>query len=169
MTWVRLAQPDDLHALPAIERSAAALFRDVGLAWVADGETTDASVLATACRDQTLWVAGNDEDKPVGFLAAHALDGRFHIAEVSVARPHQKLGIGAALVAIAVEHASRKGFCAVTLTTYQDLSWNGPFYGKQGFVEIDAATAGDAHVRKLRTEADAGHDASRRCVMMKTL
>ena len=169
MTNVRLARPDDLRTLPSIERSAAALFRDVGLAWVADGETMDAALLAAACRDQTLWVAVDQEDVPVGFLVAHTLDGMFHIAEVSVARPYQKRGIGAALVAAAVGHASRSEFHAVTLTTYRDLAWNGPFYSRQGFVEIDATAAGNGHVRKLRAEAEAGHDASRRCVMMKTL
>lgn len=169
MPRVRLARPDDLYALPSIERSAATLFRDAGLAWIADGDTMDAALLAAACRNQTLWVAVNDEDEPVGFLAAHPLDESFHIAELSVARPHQNRGMGAALIAAVVEHASRKGFCAVTLTTYRDLSWNGPFYSKQGFAEIDAATAGDGHVRKVRAEMEAGHDASRRCVMMNIL
>jgi hypothetical protein len=51
------------------------------------------------------------------------------------------------------------------LTTYRDLSWNGPFYARLGFVEVDPQQAGPGHVEKLREEAEAGHDPARRCVM----
>jgi hypothetical protein len=85
MTSVRLARPDDLGALGPLERSAASVFRDAGLAWLADGDTMDPAVLARLCRDGTLLVAADEQDRPVGFLAGHELDGHFHIAEVSVA------------------------------------------------------------------------------------
>ena len=42
---IRLARPDDLDKLGAIERSAASVFRSVGLAWLADSGTMDAVVL----------------------------------------------------------------------------------------------------------------------------
>jgi hypothetical protein len=38
---IRLARPDDLNKLGAVERSAASVFRSVGLAWLADGGTMD--------------------------------------------------------------------------------------------------------------------------------
>ncbi|WP_046861864.1 GNAT family N-acetyltransferase [Microvirga massiliensis] len=167
MPPVRLARPDDLDKLAEIERSAASVFRDVGLAWVADGETMNRHVLEAACRDGTLWVAADSGGEPVGFLAAHALDGRLYIAEVSVARSHQRQGIGGALVAAAVGHARRSGFPAVTLTTYRDLSWNGPFYARLGFEEVDPDGTLPGHMRKVRAEA--GHDPSRRCLMVMSL
>jgi GNAT superfamily N-acetyltransferase len=162
---IRLARPDDLKKLAAVERSAASVFRSVGLAWLADGDTMDAAVLTELCRDGTLWLAADEWDEPVGFLAAHGLDDNLYIAEVSVAQSHQRQGIGAKLVEAAIEHGRRLGFPAITLTTYRDLSWNGPFYALLGFIEVDAGEAGPGHIEKLREEAEAGHDPARRCLM----
>jgi GNAT superfamily N-acetyltransferase len=162
---IRPARPNDLSKLGAVERSAASVFRGVGLAWLADGDTMDPGVLASLCRDETLWVAVDGRDEPVGFLAGHELDGHFYIAEVSVAASHQRQGIGVRLVEAAVWHGRRLGLGAITLTTYRDLSWNGPFYARLGFVEISADEVGAGHREKLREEAEAGHDPTRRCIM----
>ena len=162
---IRLARPDDLDRLGPVERSAASVFRDVGLGWLADGDTMDPGVLAALCRNGTLWVAVDGRDEPVGFLAGHALDGSFHIAEVSVGLSHQRRGLGIRLIEAAIDHGRRMAFGAVTLTTYRDLSWNGPFYARLGFVEVDPDEAGPGHRRKLSEEAEAGHDPARRCVM----
>lgn len=162
---IRLARPTDLDRLGPIERSAASAFRRVGLAWLADGGTMDVAVLTELCRDRTLWVAADEQDEPVGFLAAHELDDSFYIAEVSVAQSHQQQGIGARLVGTAIEHGRRAGFRSITLTTYRDLPWNGPFYARLGFVEVDVGKAGPGHIEKLREEAEAGHDPARRCIM----
>ncbi|QRM27546.1 GNAT family N-acetyltransferase [Microvirga sp. VF16] len=164
-SFIRPARRDDLEKLGPIERSAASVFRGVGLAWLADGDTMDPAVLMVLCREGTLWVAVDGRDEPVGFLAGHALDELFHIAEVSVARSHQRQGIGARLVEAAMFHGRRQGFGAVTLTTYRDLSWNGPSYARLGFVEIDVDEAGPGHRAKLEDEAKAGHDPARRCLM----
>lgn len=162
---IRLARPDDLDKLGAVERSAASLFRNVGLAWLADGGTMDPGILAALCRDGTLWVAVDERDEPVGFLAAHELDAHFYIAELSVSGSHQRQGLGTRLVEAAIEHGKRAGFDAITLMTYRDLSWNGPFYARFGFVEIDADEAGPGHSEKLRQDAEFGHDPARRCIM----
>jgi GNAT superfamily N-acetyltransferase len=154
-----------LNKLGTVERSAASVFRSVGLAWLADGGTMDPAVLAALCRDGTLWVAADERNEPVGFLAAHRLDGYFYIAEVSVAASHQRQGIGARLVGAAIEHGRRLGVGAITLTTYRDLSWNGPFYARLGFVEIDADETGPGQRGKLREDAEFGHDPARRCIM----
>ncbi|WP_114945608.1 GNAT family N-acetyltransferase [Microvirga calopogonii] len=162
---IRLARRDDLDRLGAVERSAASVFRDVGLAWLADGDTMNPGVLADLCRGGTLWVAADGNDEPVGFLAGHELDGSFYIAEVSVAQSHQRQGIGVRLIEAAIDHGRRLGFGAITLSTYRDLSWNGPFYARLGFVEVDPDEAGARHREKLRDEAAAGHDPARRCIM----
>ncbi|MBA1156988.1 GNAT family N-acetyltransferase [Microvirga mediterraneensis] len=162
---IRLARSGDLDRLGPVERSAASVFRDVGLVWLADGDTMDPGVLADLCRSGTLWVAADERDEPVGFLAGHELDGSFYIAEVSVAGSHQRRGIGIRLVEAAINHGRRLGFGAITLTTYRDLSWNGPFYARLGFAEVDPDEVGPRHREKLREEAEAGHDPARRCVM----
>jgi hypothetical protein len=70
---------------------------------------------------------------------------------------------------MAVDHARAAGFEAVTLTTYRDLPWNRPYYAGLGFMEIDPASAGMGHVGRLKAEAEAGHDPTRRCVMAMIL
>jgi predicted N-acetyltransferase YhbS len=169
MPLIRAARPDDIPKLAPIERSAAAIFREANLAWVAEGETLPPASLADFCRDGSLWVAVTDDDEPVGFLAAHELDTAFFIAEVSVAMSHQRQGIGAHLIGTSIAYARSAGFRVVTLTTYRDLAWNGLFYIKLGFSEINAEDAGPGHLRKVREEAEAGHDPARRCIMAKRL
>jgi GNAT superfamily N-acetyltransferase len=168
MPTIRQARLDDLGKLAAVERSAAAVFRDAGLAWIADGDTLAAESLLAMHENGMLWIAVDQDGKSVGFLGALVLDQQFHIAELSVARRHQRQGLGAALITTANNGARDRQFRLVTLTTYRDLPWNGPFYAKLGFSEIDAAAVGPQHVQKLLDEAAAGHDPSRRCVMAKS-
>ena len=98
MPLIRAARPEDIPKLASIERSAASIFREANLSWVAEGETLPPASLAEFCRDGSLWVAVTDDDEPVGFLAAHELDEAFFIAEVSVAMSHQRQGIGRELI-----------------------------------------------------------------------
>jgi GNAT superfamily N-acetyltransferase len=169
MPRTRIALPKDLEKLALIEQSAASVFRDAGLSWIAEGETMDPANPAMMCQDGTLWVSVNNVDEPVGFVAAHELDGKFYITEVSVARSYQRQGIGAELIVTVIGYARSNGAPAVTLMTYRDLSWNAPFYYKLGFVEIDSMDAGLGHTEKLQAEAEAGHDLARRCIMARSI
>jgi GNAT superfamily N-acetyltransferase len=63
-------------------------------------------LLRTMCREERVWVAVDDADEPVAFLAVHTLDGLLHIAEVSVAWSHQRQGLGAALIAEAAAYGT---------------------------------------------------------------
>ena len=65
--------------------------------------------------------------------------------------------------------ARNSGYSAITLTTFRDLPWNGPFYARLGFEEV---TALDAHPRlagELALEADHGLPVERRCAMIHFL
>jgi GNAT superfamily N-acetyltransferase len=139
----------------------------VGLAWIAEGGTLAEASLVAMYENRTLWIVNDEGGISVGFLAARVLDRQFHIAEVSVARPYQGQGLGAALMTTAINCAHDRQHRLVTLTTYRDLPWNGPFYAKLGFTEIEAAPVGPQHVQMLLDEAAAGHDPLRRCVMAK--
>jgi GNAT superfamily N-acetyltransferase len=168
MPTIRPARLNDLERLAAVERSAASVFRDAGLAWIAEGETLAAESLAAMQENEMLWVAVDEGDLAVGFLGALVLDQQFHITELSVVRRRQKQGLGAALMTTADTRARDRRFRLVTLITYRDLPWNGPFYAKLGFTEIAAAAVGPQHVQTLLGQAAAGHDPLRRCVMAKS-
>lgn len=162
---IRLALPEDVIKLGPIECSAATIFRSVGLDWLDDGDTMDPAVLERLCRDGTLWIATDEQSEPVGFLAAYELDGDFYVAELSVAQSHQRRGLGSKLMGEAAAYARVAGFGALTLTTYRDLEWNGAFYARLGFVEVQPAEAGSGLQAKLQSDIDAGHDPARRCIM----
>jgi GNAT superfamily N-acetyltransferase len=78
----------------------------------------------------------------------------------------QRCGIGSGLVRAAQIDARNTGLKALTLTTFRDLEWNAPFYGRLGFEEV---TAIDAHLRlagELANEVDDGLPADRRSAMI---
>jgi hypothetical protein len=70
MLLIRRAYVEELPNLTQVERSAASLFREVGLARIANGDTMEPDLLDTMFRDGTDWAAVDDKNEPVAaFLA----------------------------------------------------------------------------------------------------
>lgn len=166
---IRHARPEDVPVLAAVETSAATLFRTVNLGWVADMPPMEPSLLHSMIASNRVWVAVTSDDVPVAFSAAEPKDGLFYIAELSVHQEWQRKGIATRLIAVMETQARREGFSHLSLTTYRDIDWNGRFYTKLGFVEIEPAAAGVQHVEELEHEREKGHDVAGRCVMWKRL
>ncbi|MBP6019144.1 MAG: alpha/beta fold hydrolase [Burkholderiaceae bacterium] len=166
---IRLAGHDDLSILAAVERDAAVLFRQVGLDSVADGDTLDVGYLVMLVDQETLWVAVDNNDQSVGFLAAQPLDGLLHIVELSVASGYQRRGLGSLLIEQAIQHGRQHGFPSLTLTTYRHLAWNAPLYSKRGFIEAQASQLGPKHLTVWNNDALAGHGSDARCMMIKSM
>ncbi|MFJ4246855.1 Predicted N-acetyltransferase YhbS [Pseudomonas helmanticensis] len=163
---IRLARPADAVALPAIERSAAELFRrDPSLAWLADAEVPDVAQHLLAIQHKHVWVAENTEGQLAGFLRAVQIDGQLHIEELSVSQGFQGQGIGRALVTAAIEKARQQQLQAVTLTTFRDLPWNAPFYQRMGFIELPPAHTFGHLQDALQSEIAHHFPAERRCAM----
>ena len=134
---VRRARQNDAAALPAIERSAAELFRtDPTLAWLADTDVASAAQHRHAIDNAHVWVAETTSAQLAGFIRALDFDNLLHIEELSVSLAFQGLGVGRRLVLTAIEHARHEQLRAVTLTTFRDVPWNAPFYQRMGFVEV---------------------------------
>ncbi|GGK18519.1 GNAT family N-acetyltransferase [Salinarimonas ramus] len=166
---IRSAAEADVPLLPGIEASAAALFAGWPGALAGDGPTAPPEALDLCRVAGTLWVAADREDAPVGFLAAGDLDGFLHVHEISVAREHQRRGLGRALMAAAIDFGRWAFIPAVTLTTDRIVPWNKPFYATLGFVELTRDGLPPGHAAKLAHELDLGFDPARRCVMAKVL
>lgn len=137
-THIRPARPSELPRLRDIEVAAGAAFREVGLPDVADDEPPSLDVLDGYRRGGRCWVAvvlG-----PVGYVLVDLVDAGAHIAQVSVHPTHAGRRIGQALVDHVDVWAAARGLAALTLTTFTDVPWNGPYYRRLGFRPVTTLT-----------------------------
>ena len=154
MTWhVRAACAEDLPALPEIERAAATLFPPERIP--DPDEVHGVEELAGYLEDGLLWVAA-DSRALMGYVMARELDGALHVYELAVEPRFGRQGIGTALMRRAVAEGELRRLPRVTLTTFEDLPWNAPFYRRLGFRVQDADALTDPLRRLLEGERAAG-------------
>jgi len=159
---VRPAESADLVLLADIEGAAdqmfASVFGDVGWAPPQDGAER-------AAEPGFVLVAG---DPAVGFAHVLYLDDSAHLQQLAVHPAAMGQGVGTALVEAACAAASERGHRALSLTTYADVPWNGPFYAARGFQEV-ADPAPYLQRQRAREHAD-GYDAhGTRVAMIRSL
>ncbi len=160
------ATRDHAPFLPAIERSAGALFRTIpGLAWIADDSIAQLQDHLEAIDARASWVAIDESGQPVGFLIADTEGSALHIWEVSVHAEAQGHGIGRRLIEAAVAEASSQRHSAVTLTTFREVPWNEPYYHRLGFVTLGPDEIDDKLAAIFADEVRRGLPAERRCAM----
>lgn len=125
--------------------------------------------LATFADDGRAWVFADADDRPVAYLLVDVVDGEAHIEQVSVRPEHARRGIGRQLIEVARDRAVAHELPALSLTTYADVPWNGPYYARLGFevVPPDRLAGGMRAIRA--TEAAEGLDAWPRVVMRRRL
>ncbi|MGI3780900.1 MAG: GNAT family N-acetyltransferase [Janthinobacterium lividum] len=126
---IRPSRSSDLAGLSTLEQAADAVFAQVGLTVITDAPAPDPQTYAPAHEAGRLLVAVDPDDGAVGFVRLDLLDGDPHVEQVSVHPDHAGHGIGAALLTAAEELARNGGHHRITLTTYRDIPWNGPYYG----------------------------------------
>lgn len=163
------ATPADLPRLVEVEVAADTLFEVAGYGSTPGPASVDelaaARLLLVARRQGGVEPSGQD---PIGHIRVEVVDGQAHIEGLSVRPRQMRGGVGTALVNAACQWATEQGYREITLCTFADVPWNGPFYAGLGFTEIPAATPG---LRALRErEARLGLDGmGRRCVMRRRL
>lgn len=132
MTTVRPAVPADLPLLGPLEDTGDAQFaeRFGDLDWppADSGEER-------AAQPGFLLVATED-DEVVGFAHVLHLAGHWHLEQLSVDPVRQRRGHGAALLDAVAAEVRRRGGLELTLRTYADVPWNGPWYARHGWVEV---------------------------------
>jgi GNAT superfamily N-acetyltransferase len=129
---IRDARPDEFALLRRIEIEADRLFEAVGFGPFFYDDAEDHFSQAAL-----VLVVG---DPPVGFVCMAIVGGVPHIWLLAVHPDHGRQGLGRALVRAACEWARIQQFDAITLTTYRDVPWNGPFYESFGFVTMRTLT-----------------------------
>ncbi len=163
---IRVTRPSDLPLLAAIEQAAAALFRATAYPELA------ALPLMTAEADLTrelVWVVVDAADQPVGFVVARVLADSVHIHELDVHPQHARQGLGRRLIQEVAAWARAQGAAALTLTTFADVPWNGPYYTRLGFCTLDEAATTPAMREILQAEEAAGLPMARRICMRLAL
>ncbi|MDT7674924.1 MAG: hypothetical protein QOD82_2826 [Pseudonocardiales bacterium] len=179
-TRIRLAREDELPLLREVERASGEIFRDIGLAEIADDEPLSLTELGHYQRAGRAWVttegggaAGTEGagagGKLLAFLLAEPVDGNLHIAQVAVHPAAAGRRLGAALI----EHLARLAVAdrapRLTLTTYREVPWNAPYYRTLGFGEIPEPELGP-RLRLIRDlERKAGLDRWPRVAMSRPL
>lgn len=163
---IRPAGLHELAELPEVERSAAKRFRGSSQDAIADDDVTPLEVYVPFQTDGLVLLAIAD-DRIAGFAACQTCEDALHLWELAVRHDHQGQGIGRALVAAAADLARRRSLPAVTLSTFREIPWNGPFYRWLGFVDVVDLNSRLAAV--LEREAALGLDVSQRCVMRLAL
>ena len=161
------ARPQDLAGLRAIELAAARLLVGHAPESVLN-ETTSDEVLKTAQRHGHLWVALAD-DVPVGFAHIEVIEPAVaHLNEIDVHPQHGRRGLGTKLVRAICAWAIAAGYDSVTLTTFQDVPWNMPFYARLGFEVIPSEALSPALRSVVQDEARRGLDSTRRVAMRRS-
>lgn len=158
---IRLARPDEVPQLAEIENEAGAMFSGLGLIDEALDVSFPRDDLTRLAGMGQVWVACPPDGRPVGMVIAAVLEGAVYVEEMDVRPGHGRRGLGARLLAAVCAWARAQGHPAVTLSTFRDVPWNGPFYRKHGFRDLPQAqwTPGMRAIREqearhgLRVEA----------------
>ncbi len=167
---IRLARPDDLDQLPAVETAAAGLFRQSQYPWIADEPNGMTEALLGECQDTwTLWVVAPADDRPVGFAAYAHLDDQTWLGELSVHPDHFGRRLGAALIATSERFYAGRGAHRMTITTFRDVPWNAPYYARLGFSTIDDLSAEPFLAGQIKKEEGSRDLAGSRVAMQKHL
>lgn len=163
---IRLAKPADAAFLPAVERSAGEAFRVIpSLAWIADDTVLSEEDHQRFIDGGTSWVSVSRTDRPVGFLCGEVCGRDLHIWALAVRSDHQRSGRGLALIDASIDWAKTRGLAGVTLTTFRDVPWNGPFYRRAGFQTLRDDRTGSRLRNILHREIEHGLPGERRCAM----
>lgn len=166
---IRPSRETDLPLISAVEKSGDAQFKAVGMDLVADAPVPDPEDFGDSHRAGRLLVAVTGADALVGFVRIEIVDNTAHVEQVSVHPDHQGRGVGSALLQAAEGWARSQGYTHLTLTTFRDVAWNGPYYARLGWVLLPEGEWGPELSAARQHERDLGLDRWPRQAMVKHL
>ncbi|AHG39176.1 acetyltransferase [Pseudomonas syringae CC1557] len=138
---LRLSKDSDLQELMRISAQARDRYKTIpSLAHVADLPPLSADRFQ-ACR--VVVAVDRNSHEIIGFAATRLLDGLLYLDTVCVDPRASGNGIGKALLSYVVAYARDIPVQAVSLTTFREPLWNGPWFRKQGFGPMSDARIGE--------------------------
>lgn len=163
---IRPARPNDLEAVPAIAALAGAMFRDSPYPFLADDTMPTIEINSP---HEFVWVVADATDQPVGFALLQSHDTFIYIKEFDVDPHHARQGLGGRLLQELAEWAREQGYSALTLTTFPDVPWNGPYYARLGFRTLDIPDCSPSLQAIWQTETPKGVSKEQRICMQLDL
>jgi GNAT superfamily N-acetyltransferase len=163
---IRFARPSDLPILPLIEQAAAAWFLNTPYAYLVDEGVVSGDVNLD---HEYVWVVVDQHNHPIAFALVHLLDMSVHLHELDVHPDYARQGLGRRLIQTVADWARTRGATALTLTTFDDIAWNGPYYARLGFHTLDLATISPGLQAVRQAEQEAGLPMERRICMQLDL
>lgn len=168
MLTIRLGSEFDVERVQAIEVDAGQRFRAIGLGSIADDDPPSPGVLTAHIAAGTMWVAELDAVL-VGYATASIVDGEAHLDQVSVIGDASGTGVGTSLLGCVCAWARDLGSPSVTLTTFRDVPWNGPYYERRGFMVVDETDVGPELASIRAAERAGGMEVAPRVAMRLVL
>lgn len=171
---IREATPADFKRIQVLEVDAGQRFHDVGLDAIADDDPPTSDDLFDALATAEVHVMESTETSGhlaelLAWLCLLQVDGKLHIEQLSVASTHQGVGFGSELIDSATDRARTLNCPAMTLTTFRDVEWNGPWYARRGFTELPVDSYGPQLTELRAEEKRIGLDVSPRFAMIRPL
>lgn len=163
------ALPEDIDRLIEVDLAAGQLFAPTGL--LSDDALHDhvpEAVMLQAIEAGDLLKTSAPNGTPVGFALVSLRGGTLYLDQISVHPGCGGKGLGTGLMRHVLQLAKQRRLKQVTLSTFRDVPWNGPFYGKLGFREIPRKDMADWMLELERIQAES-LDVSQRCFMVRKI
>jgi GNAT superfamily N-acetyltransferase len=143
---IRAATPADVPLLPDIEKQAAQQFKQTRHSDFADAPLAADDI---DLERDWVWVVVDFSNAPVGFVIVRGFGYALHIQEIDVHPAHARRGLGRMLIEHVAQWAMEQDVTALTLTTFDDVPWNAPYYARLGFRVLDIQAL-PQHLRAIR-------------------
>jgi GNAT superfamily N-acetyltransferase len=164
---IREATAEDLPTMRVIEVAAGEMFRTLGMGVIADDAPPSLEALAIYQQDARAWVATGPGDEAVAYILVDVVDPFAHIEQVTVHPLYARRGLGRRLIDEAALWALARGLKGMTLTTFEEVPWNAPYYSRLGFQSVPQCQWSDGLRQIVQSESGHGLDAWPRVVMKK--
>src|SRR4051812_44672108 len=166
---IRPAVMGDVEPMRTVEVRAGRLFTEIGMDDVAAHPPPSAELLHDYVRGGRAWVADAAPVGVVGFAIADVVDGNAHLEQISVDSDYGRRGIGSALIDAVDAWAAGRELTTMTLSTFRDVPFNGPYYARLGFSLVAEDELGPGLLGLRSAEGDHGLDVSARVFMRRAV
>jgi GNAT superfamily N-acetyltransferase len=161
---IRSASRSELDLLVAIDEDAAELYAQSGIPIVLPPEhpfsVAERKLWSHSLEQGFVSLALDGSGSAVGFAALSELDGVGYLDQLSVRLSAMRRGVGGQLLEGAIDWARARHYPSLTLTTYDHLPFNRPFYERRGFLKLagsDLAPGLAHHLEEQRRHLPAPH------------